>query len=491
MNYVVAIPSANRLKIIQDKTLSMLEYYGIDMARVFVFAPATDYDEYNNELKDRYNDINVVVGGYGIQSQRMAISNFWDEDQLILSLDDDIKSIHILDLSTQSHLKILDNLDDFIITTSKMMKNENINLCGLYPINNSYFMRPTFSTDLKFIIGQFKLFYNKKICENREFQLLEDFETTLKYYLHDRKVLRFNNICLTASYKPLKWNKTQSDKNNEVNRFKDAYIEFCNIANKKNNNMDIRFIKRPPIKTLSTLWLGNYNELVDLAIDSWIKIGYNVNLYTLNDIPKKWEKYVFKCDPKDVMELDYAINILPFSDLWRYKLLLKYPSSIWIDADMVLLKRLPNDNRIISSEHTFQSGAFKSISHKKPNIGILYNLPVIFLTDLINKIDMCKAEFCDNMKIFQNLLKTKRYQYLNDYVLEPDVLCPVPWWNCDNIYYDNGYKEKYNVKPPTNNQILNGAIGVHMWNNFTYNKNKINFDRVNPNGLYYKLRSLF
>ena len=38
---------------------------------------------------------------------------------------------------------------------------------------------------------------------------------------------------------------------------------------------------------------------------------------------------------------------------------------------MVLLKELPDDKIIISSEHTFQSGAYKSKESKICNIGVL------------------------------------------------------------------------------------------------------------------------
>ena len=81
---------------------------------------------------------------------------------------------------------------------------------------------------------------------------------------------------------------------------------------------------------------------------SWLRLDYCVELYidTLN-LPKYMDKYrksgqlVFK-SIKEIMPYDLGEEILPYSDLFRYKLLYKY-GGVWADMDMVLLKRLPKD----------------------------------------------------------------------------------------------------------------------------------------------------
>ena len=169
---------------------------------------------------------------------------------------------------------------------------------------------------------------------------------------------------------------------------------------------------------------------------------------------------------------EYKNDILPLSDYWRYNLLKKHRNAIWIDADMFLLDRLPNTDNIISSEHTFQSGAYKSKETFVPNIGVLKfdsDLGQNFLEEIITKIknNKTKAEFCDNMKIFRNNLKKKKYSKLNDFVFKPECFCGVPFW------------------------LLNNAIGIHLWNNFTYNKHKIDFTTLEPDSLYNTLRNLY
>ena len=58
------------------------------------------------------------------------------------------------------------------------------------------------STDLKFLIGFLTGVINNKKAEKRTISDKEDYERTIKYYLKDGGVIRFNNIsCYTRCYK--------------------------------------------------------------------------------------------------------------------------------------------------------------------------------------------------------------------------------------------------------------------------------------------------
>ena len=58
------------------------------------------------------------------------------------------------------------------------------------------------STDLKFIIGFLTGVINNRKAEIRTIGDKEDYEITIKYYLNDGGVIRFNNIsCYTRCYK--------------------------------------------------------------------------------------------------------------------------------------------------------------------------------------------------------------------------------------------------------------------------------------------------
>ena len=58
------------------------------------------------------------------------------------------------------------------------------------------------STNLKFLIGFLTGVINNKQAEKRSIGDKEDYERTIKYYLKDKGVLRFDNIsCYTRCYK--------------------------------------------------------------------------------------------------------------------------------------------------------------------------------------------------------------------------------------------------------------------------------------------------
>jgi hypothetical protein len=194
-------------------------------------------------------------------------------------------------------------------------------------------------------------------------------------------------------------------------------------------------------------------------------------------------------DAKDIMDYVNFNDILPFSDLWRYNLLYKLGGT-WLDADMVLIDQLPNKDIIISSEYTMQSGAYKSKLPYVANIGVLkFPKAEPMLKLIIDKINTRRkdARFVDNMRVFQQVLKNNPNA---KYVADPSIYCPLSWWDAKQAYTDSKYKTKYSVNPLTNDIMLQHSIGIHMWNNFTYKKWKIDFDNIDIESLYNRLYCL-
>ena len=482
--YKIVIPSHKRSTIIQTKTLNLLANHNIDKSNIFIFVEPDELDIYKEQLPD----YNIKIGDIGIHKQREAISNYFDENEKIVSFDDDVSEIY-------ENSKPLENLDVFIKDTFELLQTNNLTLAGIYPINNQFFCKNTITTDLRFCIGQMKMFINKKHLEKRKFILLEDYENTIKHYIYSGGVLRYNYITLKANYNSgtggLKEYRNDTRKKNEVKNF---IFKHNKYAKSKKAELEISLIKNPKRDTLTTLWIGKeLNELSTLAIMSWIRLDYDVEIWVDNlklpDVLKKYSSRITFKNAKEILKFKKTEQILPFSDIWRYKWLYKY-GGIWVDADMVLLQKLPEQDIIISSEHTFQSGAYKSLLHYVPNIGVLkFPKNNEFLKNVIEKIETRdknkEVKECDNMKIFRDLVKKTDYK-----IEHPEVFCAIPWWNCDDIYYDYHYKTKYNVFTNSNLHILDNSIGVHMWNNFTFNKHKIDFTKIHEHSLYKKMVDL-
>ena len=483
MDYKIAIPSYKRSDIIKDKVLKLLEKHSIDKSKIFIFVEESEIEKYKSVLPEYH----IVKGEKGIGKQRERISNYFTTNEIIVSIDDDVEDV-------LEHSKSIINLDIFINDSINLLLDNRLTLCGLYPVNNYFFIKNTITTDLRFCIGQFKIFINKKHLEKRDYELLEDYENTMKHYIHSGGVLRYNYITLKANYKKgkggLKEYRTVERKLDEVKKFTKEYSYY---ARPKKNGFEVELLKNHKRQVVKSLWIGHHlNPLSELAIMSWLRLDYQVELYidTLN-LPKYLNQYrisgqlIFK-SAKTIMAYNEGADILPFSDLFRYKLLYR-EGGIWLDADMVLLKRLPPDEIIISSEETFKKGAFKSTLSFVPNIGVLkFKKGDQFLENLIFKIENSKkvAEYLDNMIVFRKMLKNHEYF---EYVSKPEDYCPLPWFQCKESYMGDSYKEKYGVITPSNDDMIDKAISIHMWNNMTNNKHDIAFHEVHPNSLYKRL----
>jgi len=189
MEYVIAIPSLSRPCGLKNKTLNLLERHEIPKSSVYIFVVEQEYEIYNSIIGDGYN---LVVAELGITNQRNFISKYFDLGTYILSIDDDIEEVYFLEdeirLTPISNLNLVIN---FMINT---MWTSELNLAGLYPVRNAFFMRDTITTDLRFCIGGFFIIKNQKLMLSTQAESKEDYELTLKHFINDGAVLRFNNI---------------------------------------------------------------------------------------------------------------------------------------------------------------------------------------------------------------------------------------------------------------------------------------------------------
>ena len=244
---------------------------------------------------------------------------------------------------------------------------------------------------------------------------------------------------------------------------------------------------------LSTLWIQeDLDDLTPVCIVSWLNLGYVVHLYSykskeLENNTAIKQNLVFK-DANEILPRDNNLQYAPQADLFRYTLALKYKNEkkhfIWIDSDMFLLRRFPNDIDIISSEHTKKTGAFKSIKDYVANIGLLQfttKSNSINWSKIIEKCLKSKTPQNSNrnnyMKIFQKEVKDL------DIIVEPNAFCPVSWANFKELYQGMSCRGKFGMKVIENfYELLNrpSVFGIHLWRNLK-----------NTNKTYSYIQSLF
>jgi len=485
MEYKVCICASGNIDKL--KVLELLENHSINKKDIYIFvkdnAQAKQIEAYKNKL----TEYNIVTTKEEPTSQRDCISNYFSTNEFIISIDEEVEEIY-------EHNKKLIDLKTLINDTFHFLLANDLTLCGVYPINNYLWTKKTISCTLKYCSDNLKFFINKKQLEKRYYDLLGDYENTIRHYIFSGGVMRYNYITVKMdSREARKSTRPLQDKIKEVKTFHSDFKGYCLI---EKNYQDIILLENPIRDVVQSLWIGEtFNEVTSLCIESWLKHDYQVDLYIdkVFKLPKKFKKY------KDNNQLQFyyaseiipytkGTEILPFSDLFRYKLLYE-KGGTWLDTDMFMLRRLPKDKIIISSEHTILEGAFKSKLRYKANIGVLrFDKGNMLLDTVIKKIELSKKVHTgfERMLIFTKLVM--RSNLLD--VSMPELYCPVAWWNAKELYYEEQLKLKYGVEPWQHHQILSKSTCVHLWNHHTYNKHRINFSKIHEASLFAKLYKL-
>jgi hypothetical protein len=256
-DYVVCIPSYKRPELCNEKTLQTLKDNNIPAKKIFVYvANKEECDEYVKILdKTKYNKL--VVGIKGLVPQRQFIMEQFPEGKHIVFFDDDVSKID-LTMSTITKGKTLDFF--FKNAFRECHKNKSF-IWGVYPVYNPFFRkgRTEMTTCLTYIVGAFYGIINRpnlkdiKLTITKENGQKEDVERTLKYFVNDDIVLRFNRVGFMTKYygksgglgtfeerlKPM----LEASK-----KLKAQYGEYGEISTKKHGMTEFR-LKKIPART--------------------------------------------------------------------------------------------------------------------------------------------------------------------------------------------------------------------------------------------------
>ena len=212
--YVVAIPSYKRPETLKKRTLKVLQDYKIEPKRIYIFVADSTQKQIYEDTLPKHSYHKIIIGKPGIKNIRNFMPKYFKEGQYIFYMDDDIygidRCVNTIDKTTKKHNKLvkLKSLKEFIKQAFNLSERTGLTNWGVYPVYNPYFMKPTVknvneyvSTRLCYIIGFLTGVINNRHAEIRTIDDKEDYERSIKYYLKDDGLLRFNNItCDTKCY---------------------------------------------------------------------------------------------------------------------------------------------------------------------------------------------------------------------------------------------------------------------------------------------------
>ena len=212
-DYTIVIPSYKRAETCRDKTLAILKEYKIPASQIVVVVADEKEEETYKATLDPSTYKEIRVGLPGVAKVRNWIFNNFPKGDKLVCCDDDIRGFIEYTPNTKRHEQRLRSLKDTIKRGFAECEKHSCSLWGVYPSANGFFMKPTVTTDLRFIIGSFWGCINpgKEIQVERGEK--DDYERSIKFYLKDECVIRLNFVSpKTAYYKEPGGMQTRSNR---------------------------------------------------------------------------------------------------------------------------------------------------------------------------------------------------------------------------------------------------------------------------------------
>lgn len=210
-----AIPSYQRSSLLPSKTLALLSHFQVPMQNVYVFIVEDDKYAYETSLISYLQQgVHLEIGPLGLHHMRNHIRLYFPEGCELIQLDDDIEDFYMMqedpniaDIKSCKRYPLYKMIAQQFHSMIEMAFNDlrkyKLHLFGIYPVKNGYFMKDLDekTIDLRFCVGVFWGCINQhKIELQLELEEKEDVERTLRYYIQDKGVLRYNRIVPKTNY---------------------------------------------------------------------------------------------------------------------------------------------------------------------------------------------------------------------------------------------------------------------------------------------------
>ena len=202
VDWVVVIPSYNRVEIFKKKTLAALQEYNIPKEKIYVFVASEEQKALYEEGLGK--DVgHIIVGIKGLPEVRNFIFDYFPKGKPLVSFDDDVRGFIELDEKSKGGKRKLKDLSGMFDRGFAECDKVGAKFWGVYPVANPFFMKDKVSVDFKFVIGSFWGCYNPKDdvrirIGNGE---KEDYQRTIQFWERDQAIVRLNDVAVqTATY---------------------------------------------------------------------------------------------------------------------------------------------------------------------------------------------------------------------------------------------------------------------------------------------------
>ena len=245
--YNIAIPSYKREQQLQEKTLRVLEKYNVPPDRVTIFVADKEQEEvYNESLKNNiYNNVQLAVPTIGA-ARNFIEQEYYNEGDYVVSFDDDLTGIYRW-VNEKAIEPIQDIENELINAGFEAMMQTGSKCWGIYAASNPYFMSNTTTTKLSYIIAScYGFIATHDPFLKRETNHGEDYEYSIRQYIRNGKVFRFNNLTVKTKY--FGTGGLEEYRNNRyiyesISRIEEMFPNHCTMYFKKDGRAELRLKK--------------------------------------------------------------------------------------------------------------------------------------------------------------------------------------------------------------------------------------------------------
>lgn len=231
--YKIVVCSYKRTKVFKDKTLKFLQDNDIDFKNMYLFLANEEEKKQYIEECDLPKGIKIVIGEVGMKNIRNCVVNYFNQDDKLFCIDDDITTISEL---KAGKLVNAPPLKDIIRDTFKLMEQHNSRLMGIYPVYNHYFMSNYIEIGNKYICGSCFFEILDKEVSHREVDS-EDYNLNLNYYDKYKNNMRYGYYSAKTVY------YAKGGMNSNVRTFEKKETELEFLVNKYPDYVKIKYSK--------------------------------------------------------------------------------------------------------------------------------------------------------------------------------------------------------------------------------------------------------
>jgi len=197
--YVICIPTYNRVELFRKKTYTtVIERYNLQSKVLLLLQSDEDEKAYN----EAFPELDILRTPAGLLHTVNFVADYFPKNKRIIMMHDDIRRLFKVDEHAKRHT--VEDGDAFFTDVFNRMEQEGCHLGGVYPCDYPLTMcqKPEYTTSLQFIHDPLTFMINLQIPLTLELQNKSDFERSVLYYKHDKKVLRMNHYTSITTYNP-------------------------------------------------------------------------------------------------------------------------------------------------------------------------------------------------------------------------------------------------------------------------------------------------